>query len=164
MVRVCRIRRRFESERSRTICAHSATVLARSTGGNNTIQISWYISSISRQRLRRSFKDVSPGEKASAAAIRCSASRLTKSLPCNPARALAGSFFGRCPKPRIDFILLNASSTANGDGRLQEPDPARIGWAGSSKQRSIARLATSAAKWVFAFCWPFARFSFALAV
>jgi len=36
--------------------------------------------------------------------------RLTKILPCNQARALAGSFLGRWPKPRIDFMRLNANS------------------------------------------------------
>jgi hypothetical protein len=39
-----------------------------------------------------------------------STSRLTKILPCNHARALAESFLGRWPRPRIDFIRLKANS------------------------------------------------------
>jgi len=40
----------------------------------------------------------------------CSTSKLVNNFPCNQARQLSGSFFGRCPSPIIDFIRLNASS------------------------------------------------------
>ena len=65
---------------------------------------------ISRHLLRRSLETLRCPHSSSAKAIRCSASKLTNNFPCSHARALAGSFFGRWPNPRIDFVLLKASS------------------------------------------------------
>jgi len=41
-------------------------------------------------------------------------SKLVSSLPCSHARQLAGSFFGKCPSPIIDFILLSSIQSASG--------------------------------------------------
>lgn len=56
-----------------------------------------------------------PTHRSPAKAMRCSARRLTNSFPCSHARALAGSFLGRWPNPRRDFIRLNASSICQGN-------------------------------------------------
>jgi hypothetical protein len=40
-----------------------------------------------------------------------STNRLTNSFPCNQDRALAGSFFGKWPSPKSDFMRLKANST-----------------------------------------------------
>ena len=73
-------------------------------------QASWYMNSISRQRPRRVGNRYPQGENELAASTMRSTSRLTKILPCNHARALAGSFLGRWPRLRIDFIRLKANS------------------------------------------------------
>src|ERR1700688_3757749 len=81
-------------------------------------------------------------------------SKLVSSLPCSHARQLTGSFFGKCPSPISDFILLKASSICQRERykssvcrRLQEEDKV------VQREKYRAASNVSGGIFFFAFCW-----------